>query len=385
MLHDFLSAAVVVEFGTMSNSNNETKRIYPVSGYDFARTVLNQKGDNAVEILLEAAHGGETDWLEKKAGVYPSVEHDPAFRAKLEKCPPEKMAEESKFYEAELLRTIACALVALHNSRGGVLFIGINDANELVPFETCDGDGILANEGLEAYVRKSVLGRLVSKDGLFRCKKANWTIPAGQLGVEARLCSYEGEHFLALLVPPLEPSRPPVLVTRTENNRPQKLLLLREAGDVGAVRTSERESAWDNTAAALANFHEIRERSFLSNTDLCGKLFELGIAPPPQQSRPMRFSRSRIIRIVLAALAVLILAGLGVLSLHRTVKPPSEPDPLDPIREGIRSGRIHVMTPEEVQSQVQEANRAVQEATRAMSSILSDLEDVETENMESED
>ena len=224
----------------MPNVTRKTKRVYPVSGYDFARTVLNQKGDKAVEILLEVAHGGETDWLEKKAGIYPSVEHDQTFRAKLEKCPPEKIAEESKYYEAELLRSIACALVALHNSRGGVLFIGIDDANVPVPFETCDGDGILATKGLEAYVRESVLGRLLPNGGLFSCKKETWAVPADRLDIESRVCSYRGAKVLALLVPPLEPGCPPALVTRTENNRPRKLLLQRNPGDVGAVRRTEQ-------------------------------------------------------------------------------------------------------------------------------------------------
>lgn len=269
----------------MPNATPETKRVCPISGSDFARAVLNQKGDKAVEILLEVAHGGETDWLEKKAGVYPSKEKDPGYRAKLEKCRPEDVAKETKFYEAELLRSIACALVALHNSRGGVLFVGIADANEPVPFETCDGDGILAAKGLGAYVLQSVLGRLHPKGGLFSCKKATWTVPVESFVVEPKICSYKGTNVLALLVPPLEQGHPPVLVTRTENNRPRKLLLRRVPGDVGAVRTDERESAWDGSAATLAAFHDVRERAFLSNADLFGKLQILGIEPPPQRPR----------------------------------------------------------------------------------------------------
>ncbi len=299
----------------MPTATRKTRRVYPVSGYDFARTVLNQKGDGAVETLLEVAHGGETDWLEKKAGIYPSVEHDRAFRAKLEKCPPEKIAEESKYYETEILRSIACSLVALHNSRGGVLFIGIDDANAPVPFETCDADGVLATKGLEAYVRESVLGRLLPKGGLFSCKKETWAVPADQLDIEARVCSYRGAKVLALLVPPLEPGCPPSLVTRTENNRPRKLLLQRNPGDVGAVRRTEAESSWDDSAAALADFHASRGRTFGSNTDLFGKLREIGIEPPPQKTRFWATGRQR--RHLLSTAGILIglasVIGLTVL------------------------------------------------------------------------
>ena len=58
---------------------------YPVSGYDFVRAVIDQRGSNAVETLIGIAHGGETDWLEKKAAVYVSAENDYAFKVKLEK------------------------------------------------------------------------------------------------------------------------------------------------------------------------------------------------------------------------------------------------------------------------------------------------------------
>lgn len=353
----------------MPNASSGIKPVYPVSGYDFARTILNHPGDKSVEILLAAAHGGETDWLEKKAAVYPSRDKDPNFLAKLEKCPPEKIAEETKFYETELLRTIACALVALHNSRGGILLIGIDDANNPVPFETCDCDGILAPKGLESYVRESILGRLLPKDGLFPCKKAVWAVPAASLGIESKVCSYQGTSVLALLVPPLEPAEPPVLVTRTENNRPRKLLLQREPGDVGENRSIELESMWRDTAAALADFHVARERTFLSNTDLFGKLRELGIEPPSERFRSVQQSNHRKIWILIVILLLLLLMSFSILVVRRITSPP-EPDPLDAIREGIRTGRIHVLTPEEAQRQV---NSALADLRHSLDDITNSL------------
>ncbi len=307
----------------MPTATRKTKRIYPVSGYDFARTVLNQKGDEAVDILLEVARGGETDWLEKKAGVYPSKEKDPDFRAKLEKCPPEKVAEEAKFYEAELLRSIACALVALHNSRGGVLFVGIDDANEPVPFGTCDPSGILEKRGLEAYVREAVLGRLFPKSGEFRCKRETWVIPGNNIGVTTKLLPYRGTTVLTLLVPPLKAGRPPVLVTKTENNRSRNLLLQRESGDVGVVTTRVVESAWSDNAANLSDFHGERGERFLSNTDLAGSLRTLGIPLPPPEPDNSGIPRSRrgTFRIIVFAIVVLILTGSAILVIRRIGKP----------------------------------------------------------------
>lgn len=272
---------------------------------------MAERGSGAVETLINIAHGGETDWLEKKAAIYVSEEKDPAFRAKLEKmekCSADVVANEKRRYEAELLRSIACALVALHNSRGGVLLVGIDDANNPVPLSECDGDGIFANEGLEAYVRKSVIGRLCPKGGFFECGKANWTIPADSLGIVSKICQYKGTNVLALLVPPLKPGRAPVLVTKTENNRPRRMLLQREPGDIGEVRKTEL--AWNGTAADLADFHEEREQAFLSNTDLFGKLSELDILPPPRKHSQESESRNRVSKILIRFLTVILVLGL---------------------------------------------------------------------------
>ncbi len=280
---------------------------------------MDQRGADAVETLLDIAHGGETDWLEKKAAVYVSAEKDPAFQVKLEKlekCSADVVAQETRRYEAELLRSIACALVALHNSRGGVLFVGIDDANNPVPLQECDCDGILAKEGLEAYVRKAVLGRICPKGGFFECGRTNWTVPAESLEIETKVCSYKGANVLALLVPPLERGCPPVLVTRTENNRPRKLLLRRTPGDVGAVRTDELESSWNGSAAALADFHDVRERAFLSNTDLFGKLRELEIEPPPETPRLRYWATApqrRLLLYMAGILGLVSIIGLTVL------------------------------------------------------------------------
>ena len=301
----------------MSSQNRRSTRIVPVSGYDFARTILSHLGEKAVETLLAAAHGGETDWLEKKAGVYPSIEKDTAFRAKVEKCPPEKLPEEKRIYETEILRTVATAVVALHNSRGGVVFIGIDDANNPVPFDTCDPDGILQKRGLEAYVREAVLGRIAPQSGVFHCRKTVWTIPAGSLGIEAKVCPYKGTNILALLMPPLESCKPPVLVSRTENNRTRRLLLQRNPGDIGSVRTTRQEETWDDTVTSLADFHASRERTFGSNTDLFGKLRELGIEPPPQKPRLQSWATGQRRRFLLSMAGILMgltsVIGLTVL------------------------------------------------------------------------
>lgn len=369
----------------MPTESDQKTGLHPITGFAFVRAVLDHRGDDAVETLIAAAHGGETDWLEKKAAVYPSPEHDSDFRAKTAKCPPDKLADETRFYETEILRTVATAVVALHNSRGGVVFVGVDDANDPVPFETCDPAGILEKRGLEAYVREAVLGRLFPTNGEFRCKKETWVVPAKDIGVTTKLLPYRGTKVLALLVPSLKAGRSPVLVTKTENNRSRTLLLQREAGDVGAVATRVVESAWSNSAANLSDFHGERGERFLSNTDLSGYLRTLGIPlPPPEPDNSgIPWSRRRVSRILAAAVFVSVLTSLALLAILRIGNPPKpgssetpvvgdrpEPDPLDAIREGIRTGSIHVLTPEEAQRQVDSTLSGVRKSVEGIEHSL---------------
>ena len=265
----------------MQATSTARSPLVPVNGYDFARSVLDQEPDRGVEILLQAAGENESDWLEKKAAVYRSESKDERFRKALENCPPEQRKRRKDLLNLELLAEIAKAIVAIHNSRGGVLFVGIDDqTNEPVSFENNDGGEIWRTNGKGDYALKAVWGRLARENGEFRFDHETLIVPVEAVGVVPKWCRYKNADVLALLIPPLAPEKNPLEVTHVENNSPWRSIPKRAPGDVGQVKKEMRNDAWIGSAAQLADFHHARQERFLNQTDLASKLKILGLSVP---------------------------------------------------------------------------------------------------------
>ena len=284
----------------MNNCNEHEQSLSaPVNGFEFARTVLDQRPDDGVEMLLAtAAMSGEVDWLEKKAAVYRSEKNEKDEKyckslAKLKGCPPETQERETAYLQLELLKEIAYAIVALHNSRGGVVLIGIDDkSNDAVSFADNDGDGVWHKRGAEAFVRESVLDRLCRERGEFCFKRETFVIPVKETRVFPKWCRYKGQDVLALLVPSLPTSNPPLLVTHTENNSSWNEVPKRGAGDQGRVEKGKPVDRWIGSASQMNDFHRDRQERYLDRADLSAKLRELGLSvvasDAPHSSLPQK-------------------------------------------------------------------------------------------------
>ena len=282
----------MVEWGAMQDASQYTSPIQPLDGFVFARSVLDQKGDEAVELLLEAAGKTETDWLEKKASVYRSEKAEDSYRKKLEtlrtsKLAPEEFKAADCFLQRELLVEIAWAIVAMHNSRGGVILVGIDDGNQVVPLEDNDPDGILAKKGIGAYIEMGVLGRLCPNgdekrpEGEFILKNKTVVLPVKKTGVFPKRCRYKGVDVLALLVPALERGREPLAATVTTGNSPWQTVPQRGAGDWGLVEKGNHADRWIRSASQLSDFHSDRDLRFLGRTDLSAQFREWGLTLAP--------------------------------------------------------------------------------------------------------
>ncbi len=276
----------------MQDVSRSTSSIQPLDGFVFARSVLDQKCDEAVELLLEAAGKTETDWLEKKASIYRSEKAEDSYRKKLEtlrtsKLAPEEFKAADCFLQRELLVEIAWAIVAMHNSRGGVIFVGIDDGNQVVPLEDNDPDGILAKKGIGAYIEMGVLGRLCPNgdekrpEGEFILKNKTVVLPVKKTGVFPKRCRYKGVEVLALLVPALERGREPLAATVTTGNSPWQTVPQRGAGDWGLVEKGNHADRWIRSASQLSDFHSDRDLRFLGRTDLSAQFREWGLTLAP--------------------------------------------------------------------------------------------------------
>ncbi len=250
-----------------------------INGYDFARSIIDQKGDEAIGILLECAKKTEGDWFEKKASVYRSETYDEKFKRAMERCPSDRREQRKEELNLELLAEIACAIVALHNSRGGVLLIGIDDkTNSPVSFEDNEGGRIWKENDKGDYALKAVLGRIVREGGEFKCGNTTFVIPIKDVDIVPKWCRYMGADVLALLVPSRSLGKAPLIVQEIKNNSPHPYPPMKTPGDVGRVEKGRNNDKWIGSASQLEDFHEKRLTCFLNRDDLSFMLRDLGIS-----------------------------------------------------------------------------------------------------------
>lgn len=297
--------------------NSSVPATETLDGFHFAEWIIHvhQKNGDPVGELLRVAKGHETDWLELKAAVYPSAEHDPAYRTLLEKlkaAKEPKIAKElenaKELYPNVIFKEIAAAVVALHNSRGGVVLIGVDNGGRPVPLLKNNDEKVASPSGdeLEDFFRRTVQGKILGVPGTDREKTGGkktfsymkakgkgkgkeketwtenqtetWTIPVGAVAVKWEQLQFRGAPVLALLVPSLDPAKPPLVAEEsfpTEDSKngkkttvKRKVLLMRTPGDVGQTQKRTIEKAWNEDGTDWSDFIRERKTNYLDSGDL---------------------------------------------------------------------------------------------------------------------
>lgn len=187
-----------------------------ISGYDLANHLLSQGG---VEALIRYAGNAETDWLELKAGM----------------CllPEDRKKGET---ERDLYWNIAKEVIALMNTSGGALVIGIHDKTlNLVPLEENDPRHVLAEKGIDGYVREFVRSNVWPSSLSWTYRGKTWELADKQVPMD--LISYHHAPYsgpdgrtgevVVLLVKPSEKIR------LAKEDRKSSVLLKRTRGEVG--------------------------------------------------------------------------------------------------------------------------------------------------------
>ena len=187
-----------------------------ISGYQLAEHLLAEGG---MEALLRYAGNAETDWLELKAGM----------------CllPEDKKKGET---EKDLYWNIAKEVIALMNTSGGALVIGIHDKTlNLVPLEENDPRHILAEKGIDGYVREFVRSNVWPSSLSWTYRGKTWELADKQVPTD--LISYHHALYsgpdgrtgevVVLLVKPSEKIR------LAKEDRKSSVLLKRTRGEVG--------------------------------------------------------------------------------------------------------------------------------------------------------
>ena len=191
----------------------------PISGYELARSVFRECGERHVDALVEFS-GGETDWLEFKAGLFSR---------------PEDLEEGEN--QEDALWHVAKAVFEFFNSHGGLIVVGIEDdpkhgAADLK--ESPHGD-ILSDKGMETYLREVVMPNLPpTKKNWNTGLQGRWWLTEKDAAnmkdaVVLRKASYKNRDVVLVFVKPPEDEKTVAIVRDGKRQR----LHVRVPGDIG--------------------------------------------------------------------------------------------------------------------------------------------------------
>lgn len=211
----------------------------PQSGYERAARILAEHRDrgDAIETLLEASGGQESDWLEFKAGM---------------RLLPEDQKTNT---QGDLYLDYALSVAAMVNTRGGAFVIGVDDKkHKRVPLASCDPGHVLEKEGFEGYLRKEVLDRIDPPNCAINSKGHQWHFSA-PLGphIESRSIPFQGDKVIGLLLQPCLPGSE--ITVDWGANESVEMLPIRKLGEVGCVK---RLSGYRN----IENYKKMRQGLF---------------------------------------------------------------------------------------------------------------------------
>lgn len=169
-----------------------------MNGHLFVKEVIGFSPENAVDILLSKGVD-ECDWLELKASFYVSGDDEDFSNIKLLEKKPEYYGDRKWLDELNKGRIVK-DIIAMYNSRGGVIFIGISPDSDhsLVPMTQNDPYGILRNRGINDYVNR-INDQLSTRYSWFGTARHYSSRPVGGL-FESKILPYRNGHVVALIV-----------------------------------------------------------------------------------------------------------------------------------------------------------------------------------------
>ena len=179
------------------------------SGYQLVLNVFSKFGDTqAVERLLRCAKGDEREFLELKASV----------NLRPEDC-------KTKNSQKGLYFNIAECAVAIANTSGGVLIIGLEDDGEtLVPLGDYDNE--------EKFLREKIMQRLFPEQRVWTEENGNQWGTTSLPEVDPVICPYRGGKVVVLKISP-QPIGSPIVFSRRETGHTHERLLVQRKPGIG--------------------------------------------------------------------------------------------------------------------------------------------------------
>ncbi len=220
--------------------NDGNKNTEKISGYDLCLFVL-EENENKVIDLIDLASGMETDWLEFKAAC----------------GPPEDDSSGNKLNKNDYRWHVAEAVIALANTHGGCVLLGVNDEAEPVGLDASDPRKLRNKKDDDAFLR-------YLEQAVLRPQKGWGCAAKGRVKVypdcphdlfELRMGKLAGKDVVIILVPPrseteiCESCNQPTLhqcihCIEEPNGHIREYVPVRALGGLGNVRRLYRSKEW---------------------------------------------------------------------------------------------------------------------------------------------
>jgi|GEM_PF-2862778 len=193
----------------------------PKTARELAMRILKHPR-GGLDALLELVGGSETEWLELKAATYPKEGNF------------QKGANEDDYRW-----DVARAVIALANSIGGVVLLGVNDQGMPIGLEASDPTHKRERKGAEAFRREVILEKVLHPKGGWRTgrqgslKVVNPSLLEQLVTLEEVRCGEKSA--LAILVDPAPLGYGHVVVEKTTAGSTARVVYARKRGAVGQI------------------------------------------------------------------------------------------------------------------------------------------------------
>ena len=170
---------------------------------------------------------------------------------------------------------VAKAVIALANTRGGAVILGINPQGKAIGLASSDPDNVYDRKGREEFIRHLVDSAIRPKEGWKTGKEGHCQID--QMFLQSLLTPkmgiFHGENVVVLLVRPVPGGHSLLEVEQTrKGNLTRRILLVRDLGEEGRVRSiqldDDKVRYQNNRAVTAVEYTSLWDQFLLSRDDL---------------------------------------------------------------------------------------------------------------------
>lgn len=224
-----------------------------MNGYELASRILSENNFESSP-LLDLTGKQEGDWLEFKAALFPDhTNSNPSSGS--------SKTETSKENEVDYFWHVAKAVIAMANSHGGVILLGVSDHGEPVDSRFFDPHGYLESS-TDTYFRHTLAKAIIPESrqwatgtrGIWRVEQSHSHL------VDMRSATLNGKPIIAMLVHPIPLESKLLKCVELVNGRQHRsVVFTRQSGQIGRVRELIDHDLINEYSSLRKNDHPIFE------------------------------------------------------------------------------------------------------------------------------